>query len=92
MTCNSKGPLLNELHNVSMNLIQDQYGNYVIQHVIERGKPQDRALVVGKVKGNILNFSKHKFASNVVEKCVLHGTRKDRQDFLEEIIQMRQDG
>ena len=75
-----------------MNLIQDQYGNYVIQHVLEKGKPQDKALVVSKVLGQVLTMSKHKFASNVVEKCVAHGTKKDRQHLLEEVVTMRPDG
>jgi hypothetical protein len=87
-----KGPLLRELHRVSTNLVQDQYGNYVIQHVLERGNPKDKAFVVSKVKGNVLNYSKHKFASNVVEKCILHGSKEDRQDLLDEIITMRSDG
>ena len=77
---------------MSTSLVQDQYGNYVIQHVIERGNAQDRAEIVSKVKGNVLNYSKHKFASNVVEKCILHGSKKDRQEFLDEIITMRADG
>ena len=80
------------MHRFSVSLIQDQYGNYVIQHVLERGKPQDRALIVSKVMGQVLTMSKHKFASNVVEKCVAHGTKIDRQNLLQEVITMRSDG
>ncbi|KAJ1569158.1 Pumilio 2, partial [Nowakowskiella sp. JEL0078] len=85
-------PLLDELHRYTLNLIQDQYGNYVIQHVLEHGKPQDKALIVGKVRGQVLQMSKHKFASNVIEKCVAFGTRRDRQMLIDEVIQGKPDG
>ncbi|KAJ3221365.1 mRNA binding protein puf3 [Clydaea vesicula] len=85
-------PLLDELHRFTINLIQDQYGNYVIQHVLEKGRPLDKAMIVVKVRGQVLQMSKHKFASNVVEKCVAHGSKKDRQVLIEEVIQMRPDG
>ena len=31
-------PILEELHANTEQLLQDQYGNYVVQHVLERGK------------------------------------------------------
>ncbi|RKP00969.1 hypothetical protein CXG81DRAFT_12550 [Caulochytrium protostelioides] len=79
-------PLLEELHRCTLALIQDQYGNYVIQHVLERGNPADKAMIVTKVHGQVLAMSKHKFASNVVEKCVAFGSREDRQRLIEEVI------
>ncbi|KAJ3266398.1 mRNA binding protein puf3 [Chytriomyces hyalinus] len=85
-------PLIEELHRYTINLIQDQYGNYVIQHVLERGKPGDKALITSKVRGQVLQMSKHKFASNVVEKCVAFGSKQDRQMLIEEVIAVRQDG
>ena len=30
-------PILEELHANTEQLLQDQYGNYVVQHVLERG-------------------------------------------------------
>ncbi|KAI8841027.1 armadillo-type protein [Chytriomyces cf. hyalinus JEL632] len=85
-------PLIEELHRYTINLIQDQYGNYVIQHVLERGKPGDKALITSKVRGQVLQMSKHKFASNVVEKCVAFGSKQDRQMLIEEVIAVRPDG
>ncbi|KAJ3169681.1 Pumilio 2 [Irineochytrium annulatum] len=84
--------LIEELHRYTINLIQDQYGNYVIQHVLERGKPADKALITSKVRGQVLQMSKHKFASNVVEKCVAYGSKYDRQCLIEEVIATRPDG
>ncbi|PIA16082.1 ARM repeat-containing protein [Coemansia reversa NRRL 1564] len=85
-------PLLDELHQFTTNLVQDQYGNYVIQHVMERGKAMDRILVCSRVRGHVLQLSKHKFASNVVEKCIAYGETKDRKSLIEEIVTVRRDG
>ncbi|KAJ3098174.1 Pumilio 1 [Phlyctochytrium planicorne] len=67
-------------------------GYNVIQHVLERGKPADKALITSKVRGQVLQMSKHKFASNVVEKCVAHGSKADQQLLIEEVIATRPDG
>lgn len=50
-------------------LLDDQYGNYVVQRVITCGRPSDRlALLETITRGdNILLLSKQKHASNVVE-------------------------
>ncbi|KAF9916518.1 mRNA binding protein puf3 [Lobosporangium transversale] len=88
----TKTPLMDELHKYIPNLVQDQYGNYVIQHILERGKPSEKALVVSKIFGQVLQLSKHKFASNVVEKCVAYGSKSDRQKLIEEVITTKPDG
>ena len=61
---------------------QDQYGNYVIQHVLERGGQEDRGRVIAAVRGSVLALSQHKFASNVLEKCIMFGTPSDREDMI----------
>lgn len=78
--------LLNELLKNTGYLIQDQYGNYVIQHILERGKPHERTRIIDFMKGKVLEYSQHKFASNVVEKCVSFGTIDQRQELIEEIL------
>ena len=44
--------------------MQDQYGNYVIQFCLEKGLPQDKSDIICQIQGQVLHFSKHKFASN----------------------------
>lgn len=73
-------------------LITDQYGNYVTQHVIEHGKPEDRAKVIKIVTAQLLTLSKHKFASNVVEKSIQYGTDDQRKTIVEQLIAMHSDG
>ncbi|KAF9172953.1 Pumilio 2 [Mortierella sp. AD010] len=88
----TKTPLIDELHRYIPNLVQDQYGNYVIQHILERGRSVEKSLVISKVLGQVLPLSKHKFASNVVEKCVAFGSKSDRQKLIEEVIVSKPDG
>ena len=37
-------------------------GNYVIQHVLEHGKVEDRSRIIGAISGRVLQLSQHKFA------------------------------
>lgn len=78
-------PILDELHDQAEALIQDQYGNYVIQHVLEHGKPEDKSKVVNIIRGKVCQLSQHKFASNVVEKCVTYSTRADKTLLIDEV-------
>jgi len=39
-----------------------QYGNYVIQHVLEHGKADDKSKIVRELLGKVLLLSQHKFA------------------------------
>ncbi|XP_065042461.1 pumilio homolog 5-like isoform X2 [Musa acuminata AAA Group] len=67
-------------------LAQDQYGNYVTQHVLERGKPHERSQIISKFFGQIVQMSQHKFASNVVEKCLEYGNIEERDHLIKEIV------
>ncbi|KAG7026192.1 Pumilio-like 5 [Cucurbita argyrosperma subsp. argyrosperma] len=67
-------------------LAQDQYGNYVIQHVLERGMRRERSQIISKLAGKFVRMSQHKYASNVVEKCLEHGDTTERELIIEEIM------
>jgi mRNA-binding protein PUF3 len=84
--------ILQELHAEGNKLIADQYGNYVTQHVIEHGDPEDRANIISLVKNELLNFSKHKFASNVVEKCLVFGTEQQRHEIMQKMTEKNERG
>lgn len=74
--------ILAELHHCAPRLIEDQYGNYVIQHVIQQGDEADRAAMIDVVKRKLLWHSKHKFASNVVEKSIDYGNETQRREII----------
>jgi len=77
--------IVKELLHYGLNLVQDQYGNYVIQHLLVHGKSTDRNEIIKQLKGKILQFSQHKFASNVIEKCVQYGNEEQRKWLIDEI-------
>lgn len=51
----------------------------------EHGKPEDKSILINSVRGKVLVLSQHKFASNVVEKCVTHATRSERTALIDEV-------
>jgi len=73
-------------------LITDQYGNYVTQHVIQHGKPEDRAKIIKIITAQLLTLSKHKFASNVVEKSIQYGTDEQRKAIVGQLTALHSDG
>jgi len=79
--------IIKELLACTPHLVQDQYGNYVVQHVLVHGRPADKHEIVKELRGKILQLSQHKFASNVVEKCVQYGTDEHRAWLIDEICQ-----
>ncbi|KZT09429.1 ARM repeat-containing protein, partial [Laetiporus sulphureus 93-53] len=85
-------PLLDELHKHVNHLMQDQFGNYVVQFVLEHGNPHDRAVVVSKLRGQMLHMARHKFASNVCEKALVTADSESRRLLIEEMMTPKQDG
>jgi len=61
--------ILSELHDFTDRLVMDQYGNYVIQHVLEHGRLEEKSKIVSHVSGSILQLSQHKFARLVLAIC-----------------------
>lgn len=48
---------------------------------------EDKNKIIKRIKGNVIQLSNHKFASNVVEKCLEHGSEKDRKEIIDEIME-----
>ena len=45
-------------------------GNYVIQYIIDLNEPSFTEPVVNQFRGHVSQLSRHKFSSNVIEKCL----------------------
>ncbi len=70
-------------------LFDDQYGNYVIQHVLQFGRVKDRDMVLEMVVSNgLLKLARQKFASNVVEKLLKYGNAEQRKAIVREMLKM----
>ena len=83
--------ILQELHTCTYTLILDPYGNYVVQHIISNGKPEDRAKVIDVVAAHVMTFSKNKCGSNVVERCMRAATKEQLRQILESIVSSKSD-
>jgi hypothetical protein len=51
-----------------LELVQDAFGNYVVQYILDLGEPTLSEPVILKFRGMICDLAKQKFSSNVIEK------------------------
>ncbi|KAK4169247.1 putative pumilio protein [Cladorrhinum sp. PSN259] len=91
-TDSDKVSIMKELHVCAQTLMTDQYGNYVTQHVVTAGLGEDRDKMISIVMAQLPTFSKHKFASNVVEKCVVHATVQQKREIRDRLMGFDDDG
>ncbi|KAM7471957.1 hypothetical protein LguiA_010140 [Lonicera macranthoides] len=78
--------IVDEILESSFLLAQDQYGNYVTQHVLERGNPHERSQIISMLTGKVVQMSQHKYASNVIEKCLEHCSTAEQELLIDEIL------
>jgi len=76
--------ILDQLIDSTPRLAQDFYGNYVVQHMLQHGRKEDKRRIISTVQSDILSYAKHRFASNVVEKCIEVATMGEHAHALEE--------
>lgn len=76
--------ILEELIHSTPKLAQDFYGNYVVQHMLQHGRREDKSRIMAIVQGEITFYAKHRFSSNVVEKCIEVATTGEHAHALEE--------
>ena len=61
--------LVEKLMNNFFLLAVDQFGNYIVQSIMKLNDQNINNSIAMKMIDNILYYSKHKFSSNIVEKC-----------------------
>jgi len=57
-------------------LVENQYGNYIIQHLLDVCPVQITNTIKEKLCGKYVRYSKQKFSSNVVEKVIRHSNKE----------------
>ena len=78
--------LIAQITNNSFELIQDPFGNYVVQYILDLAEPAFTHPLCRNFAGNIPALSKQKFSSNVIEKCLRTADAYDRRDMIEEML------
>ncbi len=68
--------------------MKDQYGNYVIQCVIEQKLSKINAQIYQFIKGEIVVLANEKFSSNAVEKLIEFSAEDLRKEIIAEILHL----
>ena len=79
-------PLVKEVLSCADMLAVNQFGNYVVQNILTSKKPEYVEALIQAFKGHFFEFSMHKFASNVIEKCIRNSDKRQQQEIFSEII------
>ena len=76
--------LINSINDNLEDIITNQYGNFVIQEIIWKDNLSLKYLVIDNIIKNIVNFSNHKFSSNIIEKCI--DIEESKEKAIDEIL------
>ncbi|MEN2498667.1 MAG: hypothetical protein MHMPM18_002942, partial [Marteilia pararefringens] len=79
-------PLITELLESVSTLIVNQFGNYVVQHLLKHCGVNSERTIIDEVVLKFAEYAQQKFSSNVCEACISHGTDSDRSRFIQEIF------
>ena len=69
-TNKQKYKLINNIINNTNNLIGSQCGLYVLQFIMNKKDYQTNDRILLKIINNLIKYSKQKYSSNVIEKCL----------------------
>jgi len=65
-----KAQLISQITENAFSLVQDPFGNYVLQYIVDLAEPVFTNPLCYSFQTSIPTLSKQKFSSNVVEKCI----------------------
>jgi len=72
---------------ILLTLCMDEFGNYVIQHIVEHFKEKHSIAIMKVLDGRLLELAKNKFCSNVLEMLYKKGGR-EVQDRLIKLVDL----
>ena len=85
-TPDQKAHLVSSITQCSLPLVQDPFGNYVLQYIFDQGESSYSQLLCRTFLGRIVDLSKQKFSSNVIEKCIRIADTDTKHEMIEEIL------
>ncbi|KNH09570.1 triosephosphate isomerase [Perkinsela sp. CCAP 1560/4] len=74
--------LLQEIFSYSRALTRNQYGNYVVQHLLISSGSKYRDAIVDIVLPEFFELACHKFASNVIEKVIVFSESENHEKLM----------
>jgi hypothetical protein len=81
-----KGQLVQYITMNAFTLVQDPFGNYVVQYILDLGEPTFSQPLAQSFLGNVAALSRQKFSSNVIEKSIRTGDEITRRALIDEIM------
>lgn len=82
-----KAWLIRQISNNAYVLVQDPFGNYVVQYILDLNEPIFTEPLVAMFRGRVGQLSKQKFSSNVIEKCLRCAQEPSKDMLIEEMLQ-----
>jgi hypothetical protein len=82
--------LIAQITSNAFSLVQDPFGNYVVQYILDLSEPHFTDPLCQTFLGNIPPLSKQKFSSNVIEKCLRTAEPPMRRRMVEELLVPRE--
>jgi hypothetical protein len=58
----------------------------VIQHILEIDKGQNCVEIYNSINGKVYDLSIHRYASNIIERCLYFGTNEQKNDLIDEVL------
>lgn len=81
----ARSHLVRRIVDKALELMQDAYGNYVVQYVLDVCSDDDVHAVCEAVVGKVNLLAIQKFSSNVMEKCLERCTERVKEQYMMEI-------
>lgn len=79
--------LVQQITMYSLTLVQDPFGNYVVQYVLDLNDSAYTESVTHQFLGHVCELSTQKFSSNVMEKCIRVAEPSLRKQLVSELIE-----
>jgi hypothetical protein len=74
----------------SFHLVQDPFGNYVVQYILDLNDAAFTTPMCEGFQGKVVELSKQKFSSNVIEKCIRCAEMSAKQLLIEELCDVEE--
>jgi len=81
----ARSNLVQRIVEKALDLMQDAYGNYVVQYVLDVCGEDEAAAVCDSVVGKVSLLAVQKFSSNVMEKCLERSGDRVQEMYLQEM-------
>ena len=81
-----KAWLIRQISDNAYQLVQDPFGNYVVQYILDLNEPIFTEPLVAMFQGKVGQLSKQKFSSNVIEKCLRCAQEPSKDMLIEEML------